>query len=304
MNYAPILISIYDRKKHLIRLIKSLQKNVEAKETDLFIVSDAAYTHGHKQIVSDVRDYVKQIDGFKNVELIAREENMGPHNSILAAINYVFEKNDRLIFLEDDNFVSENFLAYLNEGLEFYKNHYSILSISGYNYPISIKNPSSKRSYFFPAYSAWGVGMWRERWKAINQEINFYKIGIEVKKERKQIKKKLGENAYGSISNMCRRQVYLGDVIWRYHCYKNNMVSVFPEISKVRNHGHDGLGIHGGVTDRFVNQKIDDNSKIFHFENEIIYNDEIYKSVLKYFSVPLYKKAKSFLKQVYLKIKK
>jgi len=304
MKYAPILISIYDRKIHLIRLIKSLQKNVEAKETDLFIVSDAAHKHVHKQIVSNIRDYVTGIEGFKNVELIAREENMGPHNSILAAINYVFEKNDRLIFLEDDNFVSENFLAYLNEGLEFYKNHHSVLSICGYNYPISIKNPSSKYSYFFPSYSAWGVGIWREKWEAVTQDVDFTRIGTEVKKERKQIEKKLGEHVYRAISSMSKRQVYLGDVLWSYHCYKNNMVSVFPEVSKVRNYGHDGQGIHGGVNDKFINQQIDGNSKNFHFENEISFNDEIYKSVLKYFSIPLYTKVKSYLKQIYLKIRK
>ncbi len=304
MGLAPILISVYNRKKHLIRLVKSLQENIESRDSVLYIVSDAAHNESNNQIVEEIRIYISEIVGFKKVEYIFREKNLGSHISTTKAIHNVFEKHDRLIFLEDDNIVSENFLAYMNIGLNFYYQNKSIFSISGYNYPIKIVNPSSAHSYFFKGFSAWGVGIWKEKWNAVNMEIDFVATLLDARKERKKIVNNLGENVYKTIIKMCQRQMVYADALICYYIYKNEMASVFPEISKVRNYGHDGLGEHGGHTNIFIEQDIDQENKDFFFEEVITFNSSIYKSVLSYFRYTLSIKALILLRFFYHRLLK
>ena len=38
MEYAPIIISVYDRLDHLKKCIKSLQQNELARYSDLFVI--------------------------------------------------------------------------------------------------------------------------------------------------------------------------------------------------------------------------------------------------------------------------
>jgi len=46
-KFAPIVVTVYDRPIHFIKCIEALQMNAEAKESDLFIVSDAASCDYH-----------------------------------------------------------------------------------------------------------------------------------------------------------------------------------------------------------------------------------------------------------------
>jgi hypothetical protein len=68
---------------------------------NLFIFSDAPKTESDKQAVLATRRLFDKVDWTKP-EIIYRETNYGLAKSILSAVNYVFEKYDRLTLLEDD----------------------------------------------------------------------------------------------------------------------------------------------------------------------------------------------------------
>jgi len=74
-NVAPIALFVYNRPEHTRRTIKFLQQNLLADESRLFIFSDAAKDSSQQVFVNEVRDIIKQVDGFKSVELIERETN-------------------------------------------------------------------------------------------------------------------------------------------------------------------------------------------------------------------------------------
>ena len=56
-EYAPVLVSVYHRLYTLKRCIDALRNNVEASQTDLFIVSDGAARKKDEDRVSDIRKY-------------------------------------------------------------------------------------------------------------------------------------------------------------------------------------------------------------------------------------------------------
>ena len=281
-NLAPVLISVYTRLNHLKQCIASLQSNPLCKDTVLYIASDAAASQKDEAGVKQVRDYIATIDGFKEVVPILRKENMGARASIVSARDDIFTRYDTLIFLEDDNVVSPNFLAYINDGLAFYRDDPKAFSISGYNYPIMIPHSYPHDVYRWCAYSAWGVGVWRDKW----QKVEWKYPPIEQIKQNK-VKpwqsRKQGCHIFEFISPAVRSGVILGDLVLSYYMYFNELYSVFPVVSQVRNIGHDGSGEHCRKTDRFLNQVIDDGTKPIQFVKPLPSDHGIDRELQKYF---------------------
>ena len=56
------------------------------------------------------------------------------------ARGYIFKSHDTVIFSEDDNEFSTDFLEFINKGLVTYKDRLDILSVCGYMYPMIFKN--------------------------------------------------------------------------------------------------------------------------------------------------------------------
>ena len=68
VNYAPIIIPVYDRLEHLRDCINALLINRISAESALYIVSDAAYREDHNERIAQVRVYIRTIYGFKEVK--------------------------------------------------------------------------------------------------------------------------------------------------------------------------------------------------------------------------------------------
>ena len=75
MTYAPILLFTYNRLTHTQHCIESLQQNLLAPDSELFIYSDAAKTKEQEDEVHAVRSYLHTIQGFKQITIIERKEN-------------------------------------------------------------------------------------------------------------------------------------------------------------------------------------------------------------------------------------
>src|SRR5574344_1681732 len=84
---APILVSVYHRLDCLKRCVESLLSNPEAQESEIWIVSDAAFKPEHEQLIQEVREYILSIRGFKAVHPVFHEKNMGAGHSVIPVYN-------------------------------------------------------------------------------------------------------------------------------------------------------------------------------------------------------------------------
>lgn len=75
-SLAPVILFTYNRPEHTKRTIEALAANELAAETDLYVFSDAAKKDADKGKVQEIRDYVKSVQGFRQVELTAREPEL------------------------------------------------------------------------------------------------------------------------------------------------------------------------------------------------------------------------------------
>ena len=112
MTLAPIIVFAYNRLTHLEQTIEALKKNVEVRQSELFIFSDGAKTEGDHEKVNAVRSYLKTITGFRDVRVIEREKNYGLANNIIDGVTSIFKDYEKVIVLEDDLITSPYLIAY------------------------------------------------------------------------------------------------------------------------------------------------------------------------------------------------
>lgn len=110
MDLAPIAFFVYNRPLHAKKTIESLLRNNLADKSCLYIFSDAPKNDNVIKDVKEVRDYIKTISGFKNIEIIEREKNLGLADSIISGVTYVINKYGKVIVIEDDLVCLNNFL--------------------------------------------------------------------------------------------------------------------------------------------------------------------------------------------------
>lgn len=296
--YAPVVIPTLCRYDHFKRCIESLSKCTHAAQTEVFIALDYPSKKEHKEgwkLISNYLDNCKL--NFRKLIVIRRKQNYGVSKNIYSLRKFVFEKYDCLIFSEDDNEFSLNFLDYINKGLDFYKDDNRIMAISGYNYPVRIEN-SRNNVYLNTKFSAWGCGLWKEKYALLEnaKSEEFCKKILSSPFVTFKFIIKRPSILTSLISNM-KKNIFLGDGCYEAYLIYNNKFSVFPVISKVRNRGHDGSGINCGdmEDDIYETQEIDLNS-LFHFTSLKLSRDK--KIERKVFNFVVNGNFKLYLKDV------
>lgn len=277
-----------------------------AEETDIFIASDAASNEEDVESVSKIRNYAKGLTAFKSVTILAPNENIGAIQNYRRAEQHVFARYDRLIFTEDDNIFAPDFLEFVNQGLDVYEMRKDIYAICGYNYPVEMPVEYTKDVYLWTGFSAWGVGKWKDRWESTIEEPPLDELKSFLK-EKPYMKKldAIAGHYRPALQHIVDTGHYTGDTIYSYQMFKNGYYSVFPLVSRVRNIGHDGSGLHCVVdnTQEFLQQEISSGNNPIMFEEAIEPNEAIYRVLSKYFQRSHWYSFKLFLKRTFLKKK-
>jgi GT2 family glycosyltransferase len=71
---SPIVLFVYNRPDHTRKTIESLQKNMYAKESVLYIFSDSPKKKEDADGVQKVRSFIRTIEGFRKVTIIQRKK--------------------------------------------------------------------------------------------------------------------------------------------------------------------------------------------------------------------------------------
>lgn len=274
--YAPIAVSVYSRVNHFKECISALQKNSLAVQSDLYIVSDASSRTSDDNQVEEVRDFARGITGFKNVNLIFREQNLGGFESVIQAEKIILEKHGKIIFLEDDVIASKSFLDFLNGGLTQYEDNKSIFSIASYCPPPAVTEKWKNSALSAPFHCPWGYATWKDRYQSINPRKNTYPVILNNKK----IINYITQNAPFMLEAL--RGDYFNDmgctdVRITFQMLLQGMVTIYPAVSLSRNIGFDGSGQKMGMNKNLMIQPICDDYDVTSWQ---IINDESFQTRL------------------------
>jgi hypothetical protein len=305
-SIAPVLIPTLNRYDHFKRCVNSLKECELSLHTDLFIALDYPLKDSHWDGYNKILKFIGKIEGFKTINIIKREVNFGASKNGSDALNFIFSKYETLVFSEDDNVFSKDFLMFMNRCLETYYDDNRIFSVCGYNYPVEISRFHEHEMYIWQGYSAWGVGLWREKFQKIDLGEEIVQLNVEdfLKNYIKVIQlDKIANHYIPALLHMHNVHQVHGDTYISMYQFLNNMYSVFPVISRVRNMGHDGSGVNCVVVDKvFSAQEIYSGSGNYETPKILKADEVIDKILYDYFKTQLKSKIKLFIKLILFKL--
>lgn len=265
---APVIVFVYCREEHTRKTLQALNNNNLAEETDLYIYSDYAKRESNVEDVKKVRNLIddfKETSKFRSVTIVKAEKNKGLANSIIDGVTEVINKHGKAIIVEDDLITSEDFLEYMNGALDFYKDNDKIGSISAYTYDINAMKNYDKDVYMTYKGECWGWATWKDRWENVDWQVKDYNSFYhDLKKRRAFDKLELG--LVHMLDMQMAGKIDSWAVRWVYHLFENNLMTVYPAVSKVVNFGFDGSGTHCKVV-RKVDENLEAEGKKYKFEN-------------------------------------
>jgi hypothetical protein len=280
-GYAPILVMVYDRLDSLEKCIASLQACKESAGSVLYISSDAAYRVEDNEKINAVRDYIQTVSGFKRVIPITPAANRGLNGAYNAALDLVFEEHDTFIFLEDDIIVSPDFLEFVNEGLEFYKNEDKVISISGFSHSVFFDvDPGLKSEvYFTNRWCPWGFASWRDKIRSV-AALSLEELKKDMDNSR--FVKKLDEIGIDLFTafqrKLHKKEPLVLDYRYVHHMVKNDLYAVTPYTTKTFNIGNDGQGTRTRKNEKFTSFNLNTLNDVVPFQFSGFSNEKINNS--------------------------
>lgn len=243
MTLAPILLFVYNRPLHVRRSIESLLANELAKDSELYIFSDAAKDETAQPNVNEVRQFIHSIKGFKEIHYVERTENWGLARNIIDGVTTLVNQYGRVIVLEDDLIVAPYFLQFMNDALETYKDEENVCHIQACDFT---KDPILPDTFLIKWTGSWGWATWKRAWKLFNPN------GQELLDEliRRKLTYRFDFNGKYGYTRMLRNQIKGKNnswaIRWNASLFLADKLSLNVGKSLIQNEGFDGSGTNCG----------------------------------------------------------
>ncbi len=242
---APIVLFAYNRLTHLRETIASLQCNELASESELTVYCDGPARPEHAAACQVVQDFARRIDGFRHVEVIARDRNLGLARSIITGVSAMVSRHGRVIVLEDDLVTSPYFLRFMNDGIDAYETCEAVVSVHGY--APRLKRPLG-RPFFLRGADCWGWATWTTGWACFDPDAQFLLDALLAR----GLDHAFDFQGSYPFTDLLRRQI-AGQVDswairWYASAFLRGKLTLHPHVSVVRNIGLDGSGTHCAPT--------------------------------------------------------
>lgn len=249
----PIVLIVFKRKDTVLRIIDRIREITPQK---IYLLSDEGRDDDEIKLVEDVRNSIEQaIDWKCDVIKNYAEVNRGVYANIALGAKWVFEREKKAIFLEDDNLPEVSFFRFCAEMLERYEKDTRILWVCGTNY-LGKYEPENKASYVFTRHMLpCGWASWSDKF------MSFYDFDLSLMEDAYIVREmaqnyqdqRLYQQQIESIQREQRRKKNKGRFAsWDHHMTltlrANDLLGVVPCNNQIKNIGVDEFSAHGGTS--------------------------------------------------------
>lgn len=277
MANTGLALFTYCRPDHTRKVLESLKNNDFKK---IYIFQDGLKNKKDEIAWKEVSDIIKDVD-FIEKEVHISQINRGLANSIITGVNYVFEKHETVIALEDDVVLSKGYSRFMDACFEKYKNDERITCVAGGGWPVDIPEAYGYDAFYSYRASSIAWGTWKNRWKHYNRDFGIMQR-IMSDEEKKTILMKSG----GDITTIIKAQLF-GEcdswaVFWTLLQIDLKGVCVLPSIYLAKDVGHDGVfGTNSTLRtiryDAIASDLPDD--KLLNLPDNVVINEDINKQI-------------------------
>lgn len=271
----------YNRPDHTRRTLDALAENTLAQDSELFIYLDGPRTSADNatlEAIAEVRKIANAENRFASTSVVASAVNQGLAQAVIAGVTATVNRYGKAIIMEDDLISSPAFLRFMNDALHFYATAETVSCISGYVYPLKDPLPST---YFIKGADCWGWATWKRAWDKFEPD------GKKLYQEltQRNLKHEFDFGGTFPYSKMLEEQIAGRNSSWAIRWYASaflqQMFTLYPAKSFIRNIGIDGSGTHSG---RHNYWHIEHLETEYHFaEGGIVESAEAKESFARYF---------------------
>lgn len=246
-NESPVAFFSYNRPDHTRRALEALARCRRLRDCDFYFFSDGPRTEPVRPKVEATRQVLREFAPIFNARLLEQPENLGLATSIVTGVTQLCAQYGRVIVIEDDLVVSDDFLDYMIQSLGRYENEPRVKQVGGLT--LSPPKNMSADAFLLPVTTTWGWATWQRAWEAFS----WHPIDLERARQDPSWRElfDLG-GSYSYFSMLEDRLAGRNDswgILWWYAVSRQNGLVVYPTHSLVRNVGFDGSGIHCGNHD-------------------------------------------------------
>ncbi|KAF0185749.1 MAG: hemolytic protein hlpA-like protein [Nitrospirae bacterium] len=241
---TPVAFIIFNRPDTTEQVFAEIAR---AKPTKLLIVGDGprASRQGEADKVAAARAIIRHVDWNCEVLTNFSDVNLGCKRRVSSGIDWVFERVEEAIILEDDCLPDPTFFRFCQELLERYRHDQRIGMISGDNFQFGRRRNSD--CYYFSKYvHIWGWATWRDRW-AGSYDVTMSKwprirdggwLADMVGNERE------ARYWHKIFERVHRGGIDTWDYQWVFANWIEGRVSILPSVNMISNIGFDGNATH------------------------------------------------------------
>lgn len=162
----PLALFVFNRPE-LTR--QALARLAEIRPRRLFVIADGPRSEAEAERCRETRQRVR--DGLTwnvEAEFLESPANLGCRRRIESGLDWVFERVDRAIILEDDIEVSPAFFAAASSWLDRYAENADVRMICAHN--TLIESAGDGPAFLSRTGSIWGWATWADRWTTYRRE--------------------------------------------------------------------------------------------------------------------------------------
>jgi hypothetical protein len=235
---VPIALMIFNRPDLTKRIMDQLAK---ARPPLLYVIADGPRNNEELLLCTQTRELALNPTWPCKVIPFIREKNVGMVRQFKDGLDFVFERNDRLIFMEDDHLLSPSFYRFSSKLLEKHKSDERIGHINLSNLiPEFTENDLS--SYLFSRhFFVWGFATWKRVWETydismpewinVNQP-NLLNSFCFSSRERKNAKKMFDLHSGN-------KNPWTYDYQYMFNCLNRDTLAITPTKNLCRNIGFE-----------------------------------------------------------------
>lgn len=248
---SPILLFVYNRPQHTRRVVESLKANPLARQSTLIVYADGAKGLEDQPAVDAVRQYVRGIGGFAQLQVIEHPNNRGLASNIIEGVSTQIAIHKRVIVVEDDLIVSSQFLSFMNGALEMYKDEEKVGHIQACNF---VDDDTLPDTFLIKWTGSWGWATWQRAWNHFNP--NGSQLLQQLKEQK--LTHEFDFNGAYPFTRMLENQIIGKNnswaIRWNASLFLKDILSLNVGRTLVSNEGFDGTGTHCGTDDIYSSE--------------------------------------------------
>ena len=256
---TSVVLIIFKRLDTTERVFDAIRK---AKPPKLLVIADGPRIDrpSEAEKCAATRAVIERVDWECEVLKNYSEINLGCAQRVSTGLDWVFDKVEEAIILEDDCVPHPTFFRFCEELLERYRYDNRIASISGQNVQFGRKR--TEYNYYFSRYNhCWGWATWRRAW----QDFDFgMKLWPEIKKSNflndilaDPQAVKYWTEAFQSVYDGNLNTVW--DYQWTFACWTQSRLGILSNVNLISNIGFGMEGTHTlGKKSKYANMSTEE----------------------------------------------